>query len=228
MTVEIARWTDEFEAANTELAARSERFLQGLLARGDLHIRFMNTLSRLEQMGSQRIFATQSGAAMDEETLRHLAEETRHAWFFRQQAERLAKQPLDYAASSLLAPASAAMYFKKLEATIARPQQSGLPVRGIYLYMSLVIEFRAVWFYRLYQRALSEAGIAVSLRSLLAEESSHLKGMLRALRQIDADLPRRLDAFLLTEQKLYTRLLRALEEQLDASPAETARLAAAG
>ena len=47
--------------------------------------------------------------------------------------------------------------------------------------MSLIVELRAVWFYRLYQETLSEHELSLSLRSVLAEEELHLDAMLARL-----------------------------------------------
>ncbi len=76
--------------------------------------------------------------------------------------------------------------------------------------MSMVIEFRAVWGYRLYQAALTRAGSMVSLKSLLAEEAGHLTDMAARLDGLgELDLPR-LRGFCAVETELYGRMLEAL------------------
>ena len=75
--------------------------------------------------------------------------------------------------------------------------------------VSMVVEFRAVWGYRLYQEALVRAGSIVSLKSLLAEESGHLTDMAERLRGLgELDGPR-LRGFCAIETALYRRLLDA-------------------
>ena len=78
----------EFDRKNTHLVGATEAILAGFVADSSLHARFMNTLAMLEHMGSQKIMATQAGPDIDLPTLKHLAEETRHAFFFKRHANR--------------------------------------------------------------------------------------------------------------------------------------------
>ena len=101
------------------------------------------------------------------------------------------------------------MYFRRLESIVAHAcgkARSGR--RMIYPYVSTVIEYRAVWGYTIYQRALDGAGVPISLKSLLAEEANHLSQMTAAL---DDPTPGRLAAFLDVERGLFERLLGGLE-----------------
>jgi hypothetical protein len=181
-----------------------------LLARiGDdtvLGARFLNTLSLMEHIGSRKIMISQSrGSVLNADTLQHLAEETRHAFFFKRAAEALAGRPLGYDDGDLLAAAPARHYMARLDARIAR-SASG---RNAYLFMSYIVEVRAVWFYNLYDRVLKAAGRPLKLTSLLAEEKSHLADM-RA--QLDPHVETQLAAFSAHENSLFTKLLTALEQ----------------
>src|SRR5258707_5647536 len=79
----------------------------------------------------------------------------RHAFFFKRAAERLARRPMDYSHPNTMACASARSYMGRLDAEIARALAGGSPSLP-YLYMSLIVELRAVWTYRLYQSVLTE------------------------------------------------------------------------
>lgn len=210
----------EFERINRPLAERTAATLAAIAADRDRHARFLNTLSMLEHMGSYRIMVTQSSARMAQETLKHLAEEARHAFFFKRQADRIAGRPLEYRDADMIAPAAARMYFRRLESIVAHEcgkTRSGR--RTIYPYVSTVIEYRAVWGYTIYQRALDAAGVSISLKSLLAEESNHLSQMKAAL---DDPTPGRLASFLDAERSLFERLLRGLETAVAGRPAPVA------
>jgi hypothetical protein len=208
-------WLDgalaRFDADNGDLVARTHAVLDSLIAAPPRHARMINTLSLLEHMGSHKIMATQHSAAIDQPTLKHVAEEAHHAYFMKRQAEKTADRALEYVASDLLAPASARMYFQRLEAATVRALGPRRSARAAYLYMSMIVEFRALWFYGLYEQALKRARHAMSLKRVLGEEQAHLGDMAERL-QAGNELDDAWAAELLAaERKLYSRLLAALE-----------------
>ncbi len=208
-------WLDgaltRFAADNADLAPRTRVLLDGIVAAPQRHARMLNTLSLLEHMGSHKIMATQHSAAIDQATLRHVAEEAHHAFFMKRQAEKTAERALEYVAGDLLAPSSARMYFQRLEGATVRALGDRRSVRAAYLYMSMIVEFRALWFYGLYEQALKRARHALSLKRVLGEEQAHLGDMaerLEAGHELDDS---RASAVLGAERRLYSRLLGALE-----------------
>ncbi len=210
MSSELEMLVAAFERDNAALVAPTQAMLGGFIADRPLHARFMNTLSMLEHLGSHKIMATQHGPHIDLPTLKHLAEETRHAFFFKRHANREAGREMTSAAADMIAPLAARRYFQRLEAEMVRAFRANIHPRAVYLTMSMIVEFRAVWGYGLYQAALVRAGSVVSLKSLLAEESGHLTDMaerLRGLGELDLDRLRKLCA---TETALYGRLLNNL------------------
>ena len=200
-----------FEAEGPTPAVKQR--LGWFCARPAAHARFLNTLSLMEHIGSRKIMASQSERALGGDTLRHLAEETRHAYFFKRSAERLAHRPLGYGTSETIAGAAARGYMERLDAEILHEinhaAESPLP----YLYMSLIVELRAVWFYRLYQETLVEHGLTLSLRSVLAEEELHLDAMLARLTGLDKDCASRVKRFQALEQQRFRVLWDAIEAE---------------
>jgi hypothetical protein len=183
--------------------------LESICTEPALHARFLNTLSLLEHIGSRKIMLSRAGDA-DGGLLKHLAEETRHAWFFKRAAEKLARRALDYGAGSTLAGPAARFYMGRLDARISDALRSGddsLP----YLYMSLIIEDRAIWAYRIYQGVLAEQNRGISLVSVLAEENLHLKAMLAEIHVRDDAARNRIDALCAVEHAEFGRLWRAIE-----------------
>jgi hypothetical protein len=208
-------WLDgalaRFAADNDELAPRTRSMLEAIIGEPERHARMINTLSLLEHMGSHKIMATQHSAGIDQATLKHVAEEAQHAYFMKRQAEKTAGRPLAYGADDLLAPASARMYFQRLEGATVRTLGPKPSARAAYLYMSMIVEFRALWFYGLYSQALQRARHALSLKRLLGEEQVHLADMaerLTARYELD---DARAAQVLAAERRLYSRLLGALE-----------------
>jgi hypothetical protein len=84
-----------------------------------------------------------------------------------------------------------------------------------YLYMSMIVELRAIWFYTLYQRALNEHSHALSLKRLLGEEKNHLTEMAERLAHADELSDARIDAFVRIEHALYGRFLASLQQAIN-------------
>jgi rubrerythrin len=174
------------------------------------HARFLNMLSLMEHIGSRKIMLSQAEAELVQSTLRHLAEESRHAYFFKRIAEKLARRPLSFGETDTVAPASARSYMGRLDATITDSLSAGgaeLP----YLYMSLIVELRAVWLYRLYQQVLDDEKTGIALKSVLAEEELHLDAMLARLRETDPEASRHMQEFASLEDAQFRALWRAVE-----------------
>lgn len=92
------------------------------------HAKFMNMLSMLEHMGSRKIMVSQMDKheSLNEDTLKHLAEEARHAYFFKRQAERAAQRSLDgWTDENTTARVPALMYFGRMDAGITKRLAEG-------------------------------------------------------------------------------------------------------
>ena len=201
-----------FERQNESLVAPVRAGLASLCKEASQHARFMNMLSLLEHIGSRKIMASRAMAVPGHDILKHLAEETRHAFFFKRAAEKLARRPMDYSRANTMACASARSYMGRLDAQIARVLANGslaLP----YLYMSLIVELRAVWTYRLYQSVLTEENTGLTLKSILAEEELHLSAMLVRLKQMDSNILARIALFCRFEEVRFRRLWSRIEEE---------------
>jgi hypothetical protein len=200
-----------FSRDNDDICARTRALLDSLVCAPARHARMINTLSLLEHMGSHKIMATQHSADIDQATLKHVAEEAHHAYFMKRQAEKTAQRPLEYVADDLLAPAAARMYFQRLESAIVRALGPQHGARAVYLYMSMIVEFRALWFYERYQQALRRARHALSLKRVLGEERAHLNDMAQRLEAIGARAGAHTPELLVVEKLLFVRLLGAFE-----------------
>jgi hypothetical protein len=181
------------------------------------HALFLNTLSLMEHIGSRKIMASQSPAQPNLDTLKHLAEEARHAFFFKRSAEGMAKRTLGYGDAEMLAGHSARAYMGRLDAHIAKELGENVPAHLPYLYMSLIIELRAIWMYRLYDHALRAADSRLSLRSVLAEEELHLAEMLEAIAAADSEMDSRLEGFMTYEDGRFRTLWAAISHAADAA-----------
>ena len=215
MATRITSMVDGFDELNEPVKLWTDAVFGRICQEEDLLWRFMNTLSYMEHIGSYKIMATQRSGAMDYATLKHLNEETGHAVFFKRHAERLTGDSVDYSPLQLLAPASARAYFGRLEAVMVRRFGERATYRTVYLYMSLIVEFRAVWGYQILQRVMNQRNLDVSLDKLLAEEQGHLYSMARRL-ESDGDLTvDDVRHFCLQEKRIYERLLSSIDSCID-------------
>ena len=190
---------------NERFVAPVRAFLSRIVEDKPAHARFMNMLSMLEHLGSRRIMLSQMNRVMSEDTLKHLAEEARHAYFFKRHAERVAGHVLEgWSDENTMARIPAAMYFARLDAAITNT----VGADKAYGWVSLVIELRACWLYDLYQKILEQSSDHMSLKSLLAEEDMHLAEMF-ALCGDDYVLLKQLSAH---ETQLFAKLWAHVEQ----------------
>jgi hypothetical protein len=214
MTQSTIPWPlSEVETASDQLTAAVKERLAHICAHPPMHARFLNTLSLMEHIGSRKIMASRSGQDLGGDTLRHLAEETRHAYFFKRAAEKLARSGLGFRPSELMAGAAARGYMGRLDAGITRALSSAAATPLPYLYMSLIVELRAIWFYRLYQEVLDRHAPALSLKSVLAEEELHLAAILARLSEMDGECTLRVTRFREIEQHRFRALWAAVEAE---------------
>ena len=208
-------WLDgalaRFAADNDDLVLQTRSLLTRIVADAPRHARLANTLSMLEHIGSHKIMTTQHAPDIDQATLKHVHEEAGHAVFMKRQAEKTAQRPLEYVDDDLLAPAAARMYFQRLEAAMLRTLAQPRSARAVYLYMSMIVEFRALWFYGLYQQTLQRARHPFSLKRVLGEEQNHLGDVARRLKAAGELSDARTAELVDREKALFGRLLAALQ-----------------
>jgi len=200
-----------FDADNDDVLLQTRSLLARIVADAPRHARLANTLSMLEHIGSHKIMTTQHRNDIDQPTLKHVHEEAGHAYFMKRQAEKTAQRPLEYTDDDLLAPAAARMYFQRLEAAMLRTLAQQRSARAVYLYMSLIVEFRALWFYGLYQQTLQRAGHPLSLKRVLGEEQNHLGDVAQRLETAGELSDARTAEFVSYERALFDRLLAAMQ-----------------
>lgn len=199
------------ERSSSDLEAPFSAFLQAVIADAPAHVRFLNLLSLLEHIGSRKIMLSQMKGILTQDILKHLAEETRHAFFFKREAEKLAGHGLEgYSDAETLAAGAGRFYFGRLDSGLTRPLGDVHAETG-YLWVSLVIELRAIWVYRLYQTAVTQAGYPLPLKGIIAEEDKHLVDMVDRLGEIGFDTAAALPAAMALEKTLFTRLFAAMQ-----------------
>jgi hypothetical protein len=162
------------------------QLLPGILASPPLHAKWLNTLSYLENCGARMIAACEHPTQVEEEVLKHAAEEFRHAHYLKQQIERVCPTPLpNYSLPYLLGGTASLHYLRALDLHTSRYLTTHkLPTTLAYLLVTYAIELRAEELYPLYDALLRQAGSRVTVKSILLEEKEHLNEMREGLSQI--------------------------------------------
>lgn len=197
---------------NDDQQAAFSDVLTATLSDPHQHMRFLNLLSMLEHMGSRKIMLSQMKGILTQDILKHLAEETRHAFFFKREAEKLAGHAIEgFDTADTMAAASGRFYFGRLDSGLTAKLADDAHRETGYLWVSLIVELRAIWVYRLYQKALAAAGIPLSIKGILAEEDRHLEDMVTRLAEIGFDADTALPGACELEKTLFAKLLAALQ-----------------
>lgn len=174
----------------TSHAELIEQLLTKIVASDELHAKWLNTLSYLENCGAKKIAACEHPTLVKEEMLKHAAEEFRHAFHLKHQIKKIWSGPLDtYTSSLILGGISSLQYLELLDVKTSRYlKEAGLSLTAIkeaaYLLVTYAIERRADELYRIYDEILKKAGSRVAVKSILLEEKEHLNEMQEGLAKL--------------------------------------------
>jgi hypothetical protein len=168
--------------------------LPKIISDNQLHARWLNTLSLMENTGARKISASEDPVKVTYIILKHAAEEHRHAFYLKKQIEKTGEaQCPTYAADYLLAPAYSKYYLNQLDIDVCRYLKNELGLKGAelrfaaYLLVTYAIEVRADELYPVYQQALDDAGSKVNVKSIILEEEGHLEEMIAQLNKFSPD-----------------------------------------
>lgn len=155
-----------------------EKLLPDLISNPELHSRWLNTLSYLENTGAKKIAKCEHPTLVKEEMLKHAAEEFRHAYYLKSQIEKISPLLEDYSIPNILGGFSTLHYLHTVDLYANRLFRSK---EAAYLLVTYAIELRALELYPLYDEALKRANSKVHVRSILFEEKEHLEEIEREL-----------------------------------------------
>jgi rubrerythrin len=176
----------------------------------------LNTLSLMELCGAQKLSRLIPELGSHTFFLEHVAEEYRHAYFLRVQAEKiLDRQIPGFKNHEILAAAQSRRYINNIERSISilLKKENLYDCHKIkwrvYILSTLVIEKRALAFYQEFQDALTYYNIGISVKSVIAEEKKHLDEILHLAEKDPAILPL-LNACQQIEDSLFERWISAI------------------
>jgi hypothetical protein len=170
------------------------KILPHIISDNQLHARWLNTLSLMENTGARKISASEDPVTVTYIILKHAAEEHRHAFYLKKQIEKTGDNFCPtYAGEYLLAPAYSKYYLNQLDIDVCRYLKKDLGLKAAelrfaaYLLVTYAIEVRADELYPIYQDALDEAGSKVNVKSIILEEEGHLEEMINQLQHFSPD-----------------------------------------
>jgi hypothetical protein len=172
-----------------------QQIFQTIIQDDNLHARFLNTLSLMENTGARKISASEHKTKVSYLMLKHACEEARHAFYLKKQISKVSK--IDdfptYQNQYLLAPFASYTYLHSLDIQVCRYLKNTLKLQGealkyaAYLLVTYSIEVRADELYPIYQDALDEAKSKVNVKSIIVEEEGHLAEMIEQLKAFSPD-----------------------------------------
>lgn len=198
-----------------------KNILEGIIGSNNLHARWINTLSMMENTGARKISAAEDKTKVTLVVLKHAAEEARHAYYLKKQIAKIDEKLCpDYSAESLLCPVISASYLNKLDIAVCRYLKNELHLKtaelkyGAYLLVTYAIEMRADTLYPAYQEVLSNTGSKVNVKSIIAEEETHLAEMLHQMETFFTDWEMHARKVVEIEEELFAYWIQGLKKEL--------------
>jgi len=172
-----------------------KNIISDIIQNDEQHARWMNTLSMMENTGARKISASEHKNHVTLMILKHAAEEARHAFYLKKQISKVApiNQFNNYSAATLLSPITSLQYLNRLDIELCRYLKNDLKksgrdlVYGAYLLVTYAIEVRAGELYPIYQEILDAHHSKVNVKSIIAEEETHLAEMLHQMKSFFGD-----------------------------------------
>ena len=203
---------------NNHLEYRLEKLLTQIVCSNDLHAKWVNALSYLENCGARKIAKNEDPIMVNEEMLKHAAEEFRHAYYLKKQIYKITdKRYENYSVESILGEYSTFHYLDKLELKICRflTKDYKFPRHFLkhtaYLLVTYAIEMRASFLYPLYQKVLTTQSSQISMRFIIAEEDQHLNDISNLLSLFDNNDLMKSKACAI-EENLFNTLFKKIDQ----------------
>jgi hypothetical protein len=196
--------------------------LPTIIANNELHARWLNTLSLMENTGARKISASEDPITVTYIILKHAAEEHRHAFYLKKQIEKTGKAFCPtYADEYLVAANYSKYYLNMLDVEVCRYLKKELHLTGrelkfaAYLLVTYAIEVRADELYPIYQDALDAAKSKINVKSIILEEEGHLEEMINQLKHFSPQWQLHADKAVVMETRLFNDWVVALGNEVN-------------
>src|ERR1700761_3707170 len=192
-----------------------------IINNNQLHARWLNTLSLMENTGARKISASEDSETVTYIILKHAAEEHRHAFYLKKQIEKIkAENCPTYANEYLIAPKSSKYYLNQLDVDVCRYLKKEMGLKGgelrfaAYLLVTYAIEVRADELYPVYQEELDKLSSKINVKSIILEEEGHLEEMINQLKSFSPDWQFHADKAVEMESKLFAQWVEQLDNEI--------------
>ncbi len=199
-----------------------QSIFEQIIEQPDIHAKWLNTLSLMENTGAKKIKKCEHPIFVSETILKHAAEEARHAYFLKKQIKKVAKNACPtYECAYLLAPKSSLTYLHRLDIQVSRYLKENYDFTidklkfAAYLLVTYAIEVRADALYPIYQAALTKGNCPVSVRNIIVEEEQHLAEMNRQLDELFEDSERNRTAVCAMEAQLFDTWIKEVKNEVN-------------
>src|ERR1700748_577400 len=197
------------------------QLLSIIINNNNLHARWLNTLSLMENTGARKISASEDPESVTYIILKHAAEEHRHAFYLKKQIEKIKSENCPtYANDYLIAHKSSRYYLNQLDVDVCRYLKKELGLKGkelrfaAYLLVTYAIEVRADELYPVYQEELDKAQSKVNVKSIILEEEGHLEEMIHQLKQFSAQWEDHAKIAVSYETNLFNEWINSLAKEI--------------
>lgn len=191
----------------------------------ELHAKWLNSLSMMENTGARKISACEHDQLVDEIVLKHAAEEARHAYYLKSQIKKTGFEGCKtYQPHELLAPIQSFQYLHALDTSISRYLTNELGFSGnelryaAYLLVTYAIEVRADELYPVYEEVLKENDSKISVRMIVVEEQGHLEEMIQQMDEFFGEWKQHADFVEKVEQGLFKKWITAIQKSIQSKP----------
>ena len=197
------------------------KLLSTIINNDQLHARWLNTLSLMENTGARKISACEDPETVTYIILKHAAEEHRHAFYLKKQIEKVKSADCPtYTGDYLIAPKSSKYYLNQLDVDVCRYVKKELGLSGkelrfaAYLLVTYAIEVRADELYPVYQEELDKTGSKVNVKSIILEEEGHLEEMINQLKTFSPNWQMHADKAVEMETRLFNQWIDQLNKEV--------------
>ncbi len=198
-----------------------DEILQYVVENTDLHVKWLNTLSFLENVGARKISACEQSHSVDLIQLKHAAEEHRHAYYLKKQISKIDASACPYyETKDLLAARETVHYLNGLDLKCARFLKKEFDLNGSalryasYLFVTYAIEVRADTLYPIYQDVLTRNKSKVMVKSIIIEEEGHLEEMIQQLEKFHPNWQQYADHVVEMETGLHINWFSAVSKEV--------------
>lgn len=197
------------------------QLLTKIVSDKELHARWLNTLSLMENTGARKISASEHKKDVTLLILKHAAEEHRHAYYLKKQISKLDSEACPtYADQYLLASSESRYYLNLLDVLVCKYLKKTLNLTGnelkfaAYLLVTYAIEVRADELYPIYQKALDAVSSKVNVKSIIMEEEGHLEEMIIQLKSFSQEWEKHAEKAIEFEKNLFDNWIQSLEKEI--------------